>query len=62
MKIVLLVLLTVSLTACAIVPLAPPPFYDGPGRGGPHGHFAPIPVPPPPPFGHHRFPDRHHRW
>jgi hypothetical protein len=63
MKIFTLVLLTALLTACAVVPLAPPPFYDGPHDGpgiGRHRHFVPVPVPvpPPPPFGH-GFHDRH---
>jgi len=63
MKIFILVLLTVSLAACAIVPLTPPPFYDGSYNGPrihPHRHFVPVPVPPPPPFGY-GFPHRHHR-
>ncbi len=56
MKIIMLILLTVSLAACAVVPVGPPPFYDGfgPGIGGPRGHFGPMPPPPPPPpFRHH---------
>jgi hypothetical protein len=73
MKIFILILLTVSLTACAVVPLAPPPFYDGfydgPGIGGPRGYFYDGPgmggprghfAPIPPPFGHGS-PGRHHR-
>ena len=73
MKFLILVLLSVSLAACAVVPVAPPPFYDGPaiggpyghfydgpGRHGPRGHFVPVPVPPPPLF-RHDFPDRGHR-
>ena len=61
MKIFILILLTVLLTACAVVPLAPIPFYDGPGMG-PHRHTVPVPVliPPPPPFGP-GFYDRHYR-
>jgi hypothetical protein len=47
MKIFILILLTALLAACAVVPLAPPSFYDGPGMGGPPlGHFAPVPMPP----------------
>jgi hypothetical protein len=65
MKIFILILLTTLLTACAVVPLAPPPFYDGPYDGpriDPHRHFAPVPVPvPPPPSFGHGFPGRHHR-
>ena len=65
MKIFMLILLTASLTACAVVPLAPPPFHDGPYDGprirGPRGHFAPVPVPPPPPRFGQGFPDRYHR-
>jgi len=63
MKIFTVLLLAVSLAACAVVPLAPPPFYDGPYDGPkirPHRHVVPVPIPPPPPFrpGFH---DRYHR-
>lgn len=72
MKIFILILLTVSLAACAVVPIGPPPFHDGPYDrpgmgprgpriGGPRGHFAPVPIlPPPPPFGRPGFPGGHH--
>ena len=48
MKIFILILLTALLAACAVVPLAPPSFYDGPGMGDgpPAGTFCSGPYAP----------------